>query len=252
MDYSNTHFYKIVCKDLQIEKCYVGHTTNFTKRKNTHKNNCNNISNKNSNAYLYQFMRENGGFNNFEMVLLETLDCNSRLEALRKERHYIEELNATLNQIRPHATYDDRTQQALDYNQRKRQDRVDKPDKYKERDKQKYQNNKEVICQKAKERYTKKMDEIKAQKQDYYYNRGGQEKNSIRCKTYREKHPEERKVSMKQWYDNMKEEVECECGQKLLKHNLPKHITRRRHQEYLHNQATDKHTEEFLRSSQDD
>ena len=134
MDYSNTHFYKIVCKDLQIEKCYVGHTTNFTKRKNTHKYNCNNISNKNSNAYLYQFMRENGGFNNFEMVLLETLDCNSRLEALRKERQYIEELNATLNQIRPHATDDDRTQQVLDYNQRKRQDRVDKPDKYKERD----------------------------------------------------------------------------------------------------------------------
>ena len=96
MDSSNTHFCKIVCKDLQIGKCYVGPTTNFTKRKNTHKNNCNNMSNKNSNAYLYQFMRENGGFNNFEMVLLETLDCNSRLEALRKERQYIEELNATL------------------------------------------------------------------------------------------------------------------------------------------------------------
>ena len=176
MDYSNTHFYKIVCKDLQIGKCYVGHTTNFTKRKNTHKNNCNNISNKNSNAYLYQFMREDGGFNNFEMVLLETLDCNSRLEALRKERQYIEELNATLNQIRPHATDDDRTQQALDYNQRKRQDRIDNPDKYKEQDKQKYQNNKEVICQKAKERYTKKKDEIKAQKQEYYYNRGDKRK----------------------------------------------------------------------------
>ena len=83
-------------------------------------------------------MRENGGDHNFEMVLLETLDCNSRLEALRKERQYIEELNATLNQIRPHATDDDRTQQGLDYNEKKRQDRMDNPDKYKERDKQKY------------------------------------------------------------------------------------------------------------------
>ena len=244
INYSNTHFYKIVCKDLQIDKCYVGHTTNFAKRKNTHKNNCNN---KKHNTYLYQFIRENGGFNNFEMVLLETLDCNSRLEALRTERQYIEELKATLNQIKPHAANDDRTQQALDYNQRKRQDRLDNPDKYKERDKQKYQNNKEAICQKAKERYNEKKDEIKEQKQEYYYNRGGQEKNSIRCKKYREEHPEERKISMKRWYDSMKQEVECECGQKVFKHNLPIHITRRRHQEYLNNQAN----EEFLQTTQD-
>ena len=115
INYSNTYFYRIVCKDLQVNECYVGHTTNFTKRKNTHKNNCNNTSH---NTYLYRFMRENGGYHNFEMVLLETLDCNSRLEALRKERQYIEELNATLNQIRPHATDDDRTQQGLDYNEK--------------------------------------------------------------------------------------------------------------------------------------
>ena len=37
MDYSNTYFYKIVCKDLNVTDCYVGHTLNFTKRKCTHK-----------------------------------------------------------------------------------------------------------------------------------------------------------------------------------------------------------------------
>ena len=233
IDYSNTHFYKIVCKNLQVNQCYVGHTTNFIKRKNTHKNNCNNTNNKNHNNYLYKFIRENGGFDNFEMVLLQTVECKNRLEALKQERQYIEELKATLNQINPHATDDDRTKQALDYNERKRQDRLDNPNKYKERDQAKYQNNKDVMCQKAKERYTKKKDEIKEQRTDYYYNRGGQEKNAVRCKKYREEHPEETKIRNKQWYENKKEEVICQCGQKLLKHNLPIHITRRKHQTYL-------------------
>ena len=31
MDYSKTHFYKIVCKDLNIKDCYVGHTIKFQK-----------------------------------------------------------------------------------------------------------------------------------------------------------------------------------------------------------------------------
>ena len=56
---------------------------------------------------------------------------------------------------------------------------------------------------------------------------------------------------MKRWYENMKEEVICECGQKLLKHNLPIHITRRRHQAYLNNPASEEHTEEFLQTTQD-
>ena len=33
VDYSNTYFYKIVCRDVSIPDMYVGHTTNFSKRK---------------------------------------------------------------------------------------------------------------------------------------------------------------------------------------------------------------------------
>ena len=34
--------YKIVCNDLSITDCYVGHTTDFVKRKCNHKIICNN------------------------------------------------------------------------------------------------------------------------------------------------------------------------------------------------------------------
>ena len=32
IDYSKTHFCKIVCNDTNIKPCYVGHTTDFKRR----------------------------------------------------------------------------------------------------------------------------------------------------------------------------------------------------------------------------
>jgi predicted GIY-YIG superfamily endonuclease len=37
INYENTVFYKIVCKDLNLNYCYVGHTTDFIRRKTAHK-----------------------------------------------------------------------------------------------------------------------------------------------------------------------------------------------------------------------
>ena len=97
VDYSNTHFYKIVCKDLSISDCYVGHTTNFKNRKNNHKKTSYNPNIKDYNMPLYQFIRKNGGWENFDMILINIENCKNSLEARSKERQYIEELNAQLN-----------------------------------------------------------------------------------------------------------------------------------------------------------
>jgi predicted GIY-YIG superfamily endonuclease len=42
IDYSKTIIYKIVCKDTEIKDVYVGSTTQFTKRKASHKSACHN------------------------------------------------------------------------------------------------------------------------------------------------------------------------------------------------------------------
>ena len=72
INYDKTHFYKIVCKDLDIKDCYVGHTTDFTTRKYDHKQRCSNPNNGGYNLPVYRFMRENGGWENFEMILIRT------------------------------------------------------------------------------------------------------------------------------------------------------------------------------------
>ena len=105
VDYSNTIIYKICCKDKSITDLYVGHTTNFEARKRIHKNVCKNLKN---NTKIYKTIRENGGWNNWDMLEIEKCSFNSFKEAKMREQYYYEELNATLNSVPPyidHAKY---------------------------------------------------------------------------------------------------------------------------------------------------
>jgi hypothetical protein len=97
ISYDNTFFYKIVCKDVTVEDLYVGHTTNFVKRKTSHKSNCMNTESRDYNMFVYRFIREKGGWENWDMILIDRTRCEDKLDATRKERKYIEEFHATLN-----------------------------------------------------------------------------------------------------------------------------------------------------------
>ena len=99
IDYSNTHFYKLCCRDVEIKDVYVGHTTDFNRRKRAHKCHCTNEQSQKYQLYVYQCMRDNGGWSNWDMVLLETRSCNNALEARKIEREFVEELGATLNKV---------------------------------------------------------------------------------------------------------------------------------------------------------
>jgi len=101
INYDKTHFYKLCCKDPTINDIYVGHTTDFTRRKCVHKSHCYNENLKGYNTYKYQFVRDNGGWNNWDMVLIETLKCDDALHARKIEREFIEKLEAGLNKQMP-------------------------------------------------------------------------------------------------------------------------------------------------------
>jgi predicted GIY-YIG superfamily endonuclease len=42
VNYQKTLIYKLVCNDLEVKEIYVGQTTNFRNRKDTHKRACRN------------------------------------------------------------------------------------------------------------------------------------------------------------------------------------------------------------------
>ena len=99
ISYQNTIIYKIYCKDKTISDIYVGHTTNFVVRKYQHKQACNNT---NIQLKIYKTIRENGGWDNWDMVEIAKYNCKDSTEARIKEQEHYTELKASLNSCPPY------------------------------------------------------------------------------------------------------------------------------------------------------
>ena len=96
INYDNTYFYRIVCKDLSITDFYIGHTTDFRRRKTQHKTSCNNKNGRSYKIEFYQFIRANNGWDNWDMILIEQIQCDDGLDARKKERCFVESMHASL------------------------------------------------------------------------------------------------------------------------------------------------------------
>jgi hypothetical protein len=231
MDYSNTIMYKICCKDTLVTDMYIGHTTNFLQRKHNHKSNCCNPNLKNYNLNVYKFIRNNGGWNNWSMIQLETYNCNNSNEALMRERYWMELLKPKLNINNSYTTNEEKEIQKKEW----------------------YEENKEKILQKAKENY----EENKEQKLEYqkqyteenknlikHYQEEYREKNKEKLadqkKIYRAEHKEEAQKAHKEWKESNKEKlaeqrkqiINCECGNKYTFGNKHRHFESKVHIEY--------------------
>ena len=154
INYSNSCVYKICCNDINITDCYVGSTTNLNKRKRQHKSRCNTENRKDYNFNVYKFIRDNGGWRNWTVVLVESYpECKSREELLRFERYHMEKLEATLNSQVPGRTKkqwgEDNSDKMKEYYKEYYQDNVEK---IKECRKEYRQDNAEKIKEKGKEK----------------------------------------------------------------------------------------------------
>ena len=169
IDYSKTHFYKIVCKDTSITDCYVGHTTDFTKRKCQHKSCCLNENDSHYSVFLYDFIRKNGNWNNWDMVLIKTIKCENGLEARSIERKYYEELKASLNIDTPNQTKKEwEDKQSDEWKEKRKAYCRNHYHQNKEKYKQMREENKEHIKEQKKQNYLKKRDEIRKKLDEHF------------------------------------------------------------------------------------
>ena len=137
IDYSKTVIYKIVCNDLNVKDVYVGHTTDFTKRKASHKYTTKYQSQKNHNLYLYKKIRENGNWQNWSMIEIEKFPCNDRNEACTRERHFYELLNANLNMVCPILTIEEIEEYKKDYIEQHKNEKKENDKKYAQKNEKK-------------------------------------------------------------------------------------------------------------------
>lgn len=85
-DYSTTIIYKITCNDSNITDKYVGHTTDFVRRRKEHKTNVCKENSPDSHLKLYKFIRDNGGWDNWKMEIVAHYDCKDLHEAKQRTR----------------------------------------------------------------------------------------------------------------------------------------------------------------------
>jgi len=157
MDYSKCCIYKIENNDDE-SLVYVGHTTNFDKRKTQHKINCYNDKLKQYNYKVYQMVRQNGDWDAFKMIEVEKYPCNDRREAERRENEVIKELRASMNTYKSFRTQDEKTEYHTNYRElHKEKIQEYKKDYYElhkeklqEKDKEYYETNKQEINEKVK------------------------------------------------------------------------------------------------------
>ena len=155
INYENTIIYKIVCNNLNINDCYVGHTTDFTRRKYKHKQNCEVLNNPKYNFKIYKIIRENGGWDNWSMIEIEKYNCKTENEAKMRERYWYEKLQSNLNSFIPikteieHKEYQKLYRETHKESNKEYQElyQIENKEKIKEQRKEYFQKNKHHILQ---------------------------------------------------------------------------------------------------------
>jgi hypothetical protein len=138
-------FYKFICKNEEITSSYVGHTINFRCRKSKHKSCCNNENSKAHHFKIYQTIRANGGWDNWNMVEISSQLCSNERDAERVEQNLIGELKSDMNSRRAFST----DEEIAEYQKQYQRDNKDAILAYQ---RQQYQKQKEIV------EYTKNYD----------------------------------------------------------------------------------------------
>jgi hypothetical protein len=255
VNYGNGLIYKLCCKDPIITDEYIGSTCNKNRRKQQHKSCCNNENTKEHNRLVYQFIRANGGFDNFDLIIIEEYPCESKVQLEMKEREYIERLRPTLNKQIPTRTLQEyretHREEIREYHKQYREENIEEIKEYKKRY---IDENIEEIKEYQREYYEKHKEDLLEQNKEYRethresiseYHKHYREEHKASTleynKQYRDKHKEEISERNKQYYDQHKEEIsekqkqkfDCECGGRYINTGKNRHMKTQRHLKYL-------------------
>jgi hypothetical protein len=164
IDYSKTIIYKLVHnEDYDNANIYIGSTTDFIKRKWGHKTRYYNENSQFHNLKIYQYIRENGGWECFNMIEIEKYPCNDGNEARAREEYWKCYFNSQLNSRKAFRT----DEQNIIYKKEYAKEYVEQhKDKIKEQQQLKYENNKEYILNKVKTYYENNKDKINENRKD--------------------------------------------------------------------------------------
>jgi hypothetical protein len=250
---TNYVMYKVCPKNKKLNFCYIGQTANFENRKRQHiRNTSCETDKKHYHLKHYETIRNNGGWDEWEMIELEKINNKTKLEARIREQELIKEHNANLNMLSAYITEDERQANKKAITEKFRAENkeylAEQTKKYKEEHKEviaeqmkKYrEENKEKIYQKTKEYrennkekhqewqqvWREKNKEASKEKRKIYDAKKKAEKLAQKALLDSEKDPEEERIKKEQQKKEKREQYNAERREKRLqaKEALPTSI----------------------------
>ena len=169
--YENGVIYMIKHKTDDTKEFYIGSSYNLKMRCWQHKSNCNNKTNCNNqniktyNLKVYKYIRDNGGWDAWDILFMYDYPCKNKYELDLEEQHAIKEYKSTLNTQVPCRTkkewYKDNKEKLL---QKKKEYHINNREKILQKNKEYYEANKEKIQQRKKEHFETNKEEILKQR----------------------------------------------------------------------------------------
>jgi len=178
--------YKICPKNKILNYCYIGQTTNFINRKRQHiKNTTNPNDKKHYHLKHYDTIRQNGGWDEWEMVEIEKFNGKTKLEARIREQELIKEHNANLNMLNAYITEEERAATKKSITEKFR---IENKAQIREQEKKYKEEHKDIIAEQMKK-----------------YRQENKEKIYKKTKEYRENNKEQYQEWQKAWTEKNKE-----------------------------------------------
>jgi len=179
-DYNTTNsiIYKISCKNPEILFTYIGSTICFKIRKANHKRNS---YDETKTITLYKTIRENGGWDNWEINPIEIFPCECKTALNIREQYWIGQEAKPLNERTAHLT----EQEKKEYN------------------KSFYKANEEVL--KEKRKIYDEVNKEKIAERTNAYREANKEKQKAQTKAYREANKELLAEKYSVWFEANKD-----------------------------------------------
>jgi len=204
-DFSNSIIYHIRHMESK-EVIYVGSTTNFFIRKAKHKY----LWNKEGNHFIfpiYCHIRNNGGFDCFEVIPIQSLKLENKTELLIAEQVEIDRHRTLVNRNKAHTTIEEKR---IDHNERTKKYNQDHKEDIKQYNKQYKEEHKAELNENSKKYRQEHKEDLK----EYH-------------KQYHEEHKVELNENSKKWREEQyyQEKIECDfCSKRLSKCSLYRHL----------------------------
>lgn len=162
-DFSNCYIYHIKSKDGEV--CYVGSTSNLNSRKSCHRYRCNNENDKYYHLDIYQYIRDHGGWDLFDIVPIRKIEnISNKTELLIAEQQEINKFSNLKNMI---GSYRSEEESKEKFNEYKRQHYKENKEQIIEQKRQYRENNKDQICEYKRQYYEKNKDQINEKNRQY-------------------------------------------------------------------------------------